>query len=121
MLEGSSFLVLFKLGESHLSLRHNRNITTYTVNHLIDVRGVYLILGGPKGGVHIERRRLKEKGVCSHNGNKLNETTMLSAKISRELINSILSSPSIGTSWPSKYRYRSFKSQCPCQNPRSGS
>ena len=49
MLEGCSFLILFKLGESHLFLRHKRNLTTYTVNDLIDARSVYLILGVQRG------------------------------------------------------------------------
>ena len=51
--------------------------------------------------------RLKERGVYSHNCNKLNKSYMLLAKISREFKNSQISRPEI-------------KSQHRCQNPRSG-
>jgi len=41
---------------------------------------------GPRRGVYyIDRRRLNERGVYSHNCNKLNKTNTLLAKISREL------------------------------------
>ena len=50
----------------------------------------------------IDRRRLKERGLYSHNCNKLNKTNMLSAKISREFKNSGISIPSIDTSGPSR-------------------
>ena len=46
----------------------------------------------------IDRRRLKERGVHCHNCNKLSETNMLSAKISREFNNSGISTPSVDTS-----------------------
>ena len=68
----------------------------------------------------IDRRRLEERGVHSHNCNKLNKTNMLSAKISREFNNSGISTPSVDTSRRSRDPYRSFKSQHRCQNPRSG-
>ena len=51
---------------------------------------------GLKGLIH--GRRLKERGVHSHNCNKLNETNMLSAKISREFNNSGIFTPSVDTS-----------------------
>ena len=81
-----------------------------------NARGVYLILGI----LAFNRwRRLKERGVHSHNCNKLNETNMLSAKISREFNNSGISTPSIDTSRRSRDRFRSFKSQHRCQNPHT--
>ena len=56
----------------------------------------------------------------SHNCNKLNKTNMLSTKISRKFKNSVISTPSIDTSRPSRDPYRSFKSQHRCQNLCSG-
>ena len=53
----------------------------------------------------------KERGVNSHDFNKLNKTNMLSAKISREYKNSGISTPSVDLSRPSRDPYRSFKSQ----------
>ena len=50
----------------------------------------------------------------------LNETNMLSTKISREYSNSRLSSPSIGTSWPSKDPRLSFESECHVQGHSVG-
>ena len=49
-------------------------------NDLINARGVY-----SKRGRLIDRRRLKERGVYSHNCNKLNKTNMLSER--RQFIN----------------------------------
>ena len=43
----------------------------------------------------MDRRRLKERGVYSHNCNKLNKTNMLSAEISKEFKNSGIPTPSI--------------------------
>ena len=46
----------------------------------------------------IDRRRLKERGVYSHNYKKLKKTNMLSPNTSREFKNSGLPTPSIDTS-----------------------
>ena len=75
-------------------------MTSYliTVNGLINSRGVHLILGGVK----------IEKGLYSHNFNKLKKTNTLSVKTSREFQRSIISTPSIDTS---RDPYLSFKSQ----------
>ena len=62
----------------------------------------------------------KERGVDSHDFNKLNKTNMLSAKISREYKNSGISTPSVDMSRPSRDPYRFFKSQHQCQNFLSG-
>ena len=58
----------------------------------------------------------KERGVNSHDFNKLNKTNMLSAKISREYKNSGISTPSVDMSRRSRDPYRSFKSQHLCRN-----
>ena len=68
---------------------------------------------GSKWGRLIHTRRLKEKGVYTHNSNKLNKTNMLSAKISREFKNSGISTSSKfvnnnNTSGPSRDPYCSF-------------
>ena len=66
----------------------------------------------------LKLRLLKERGVYSHNCNKLNKPNMLSAQTSREFKNDGISTPSINTS---RDPYRSFKShQRLNQNPRSG-
>ena len=62
----------------------------------------------------------KERGVNSHDFNKLNKTNMLSAKISKEYKNSGISTPSVNISRPSRDPYHSFKSQHQCQNLLSG-
>ena len=65
-------------------------------------------------GVQMEARVQsikKERGVYSHDFNKLNKTNMLSAKISREYKNGGISTPSVDMSRPSRDPYRSFKSQ----------
>ena len=55
---------------------------TSTVNNLINARSVFLILGSKRGRL-IDRKRLKERGVYSHNCSKLNKTNMLSAPLER--------------------------------------
>ena len=74
-------------------------------------------------GVQMEARvqsMKKERGINSHDFNKLNKTNMLSAKISKEYKNSRISTPSVDMSRPSRDPYRSFKSQHQCQNFLSG-
>ena len=68
---------------------HVRNSHDHSVLQSIDItrRNLMLITLGLKG--------LKERGVYSHNCNKLNKTNMLSAKISKEFKNSGISAPSI--------------------------
>ena len=69
----------------------------------------------------IDRRRLKERGVYCHNGDKLNQTNKLSAKILSEFKNSRIFTPSIiDMSWQFRDISLSLKSQCLCQNPCSG-
>ena len=67
-----------------LELFHADNNCKNIVHHLINARGVYLILG-VQAGCLIDRKLLKEGGVYSHNCDKFNKTNMISAKISREV------------------------------------
>ena len=85
--------------------------STITVNDL-NTWDVLFNIRGPC------RRPLKERGVYSHNCNKLNKNNMTSAKIpNQRVINSGISASSVDMS---RNPYDSFKSQNRCQNPRSG-
>ena len=90
---------------------------------LMNAQGILLFnFRGPSGGVR-DKRRLKERGVYSHNCNKLNKTNMLSAKILREFQNSGISTPSIDTS-QGRLEIQIALSNPNidgCQNPRLGS
>ena len=75
----------------------------YTINDLVNTRGVYLILG-------VQARAFKrERRIITVTISK--KTNILSAKLSGEFKDSGISSSSIDTSRPSRDPYRSLKSQ----------
>ena len=67
-------------------------------------------------------RGLSERGVYSHNCNKLKETNTvwIRQKYQESWKKNGISTPSIDMSWPSRNPCHPFNTQQRCQNPRSG-
>ena len=88
---------------SQLSACEKKIQNIYTINDLVNTRGVYLILG-------VQARAFKrERHIITVTVSK--KTNILSAKLSGEFKDSGISSSSIDTSRPSRDPYRSLKSQ----------